>query len=151
MTTDPAVSGLLRTLWDAVRARAAALREDPAWGPVAVPHARFEFPVFAYGEGGLGEYDLICSGSHPFSQWYDQHLTDKPRYHKLIERTRSGSVPSKKVQLMLQRKPASFASGAAARSFAATCSSVTPGSRLRATRTTSSSPPRAEPARTRVR
>jgi carboxylate-amine ligase len=36
----------------------------------------------------LGEYDLICSGSHPFSQWYDQHLTDKPRYHKLIERTR---------------------------------------------------------------
>ncbi|MFF2390478.1 glutamate--cysteine ligase [Agromyces sp. NPDC058104] len=37
---------------------------------------------------GLGEYELICSGSHPFSQWYDQHLTDKPRYHKLIERTR---------------------------------------------------------------
>jgi carboxylate-amine ligase len=36
----------------------------------------------------LGEYELICSGSHPFSQWYDQHLTDKPRYHKLIERTR---------------------------------------------------------------
>ncbi|WP_127793695.1 glutamate--cysteine ligase [Agromyces sp. LHK192] len=36
----------------------------------------------------LGEYDLICSGSHPFSQWYDQHLTDKPRYHKLIDRTR---------------------------------------------------------------
>ncbi|WP_139416880.1 glutamate--cysteine ligase [Agromyces laixinhei] len=36
----------------------------------------------------LGDYDLICAGSHPFSQWYDQHLTDKPRYHKLIERTR---------------------------------------------------------------
>ncbi|KQZ08600.1 glutamate--cysteine ligase [Agromyces fucosus] len=36
----------------------------------------------------IGEYDLICAGSHPFSQWYDQHLTDKPRYHKLIERTR---------------------------------------------------------------
>ena len=36
----------------------------------------------------LGEYELVCSGSHPFSQWYDQHLTDKPRYHKLIERTR---------------------------------------------------------------
>ena len=35
----------------------------------------------------LGDYDLICSGSHPFSQWYDQQLTDKPRYHKLIERT----------------------------------------------------------------
>ena len=36
----------------------------------------------------LGEYELVCSGSHPYSQWYDQHLTDKPRYHKLIERTR---------------------------------------------------------------
>ncbi|UOQ88851.1 glutamate--cysteine ligase [Agromyces endophyticus] len=36
----------------------------------------------------LGDYELICAGSHPFSQWYDQHLTDKPRYHKLIERTR---------------------------------------------------------------
>ena len=36
----------------------------------------------------LGDYELVCSGSHPFSQWYDQHLTDKPRYHKLIERTR---------------------------------------------------------------
>ena len=36
----------------------------------------------------IGEYELICSGSHPFSQWYDQRLTDKPRYHKLIERTR---------------------------------------------------------------
>ena len=36
----------------------------------------------------LGEYELVCSGSHPFSQWYDQHLTDKPRYHKLIDRTR---------------------------------------------------------------
>lgn len=36
----------------------------------------------------LGDYELICSGSHPYSQWYDQHLTDKPRYHKLIERTR---------------------------------------------------------------
>ncbi|MCI2959041.1 glutamate--cysteine ligase [Agromyces atrinae] len=32
-------------------------------------------------------YELICSGSHPFSQWYDQKLTDKERYHKLIERT----------------------------------------------------------------
>ncbi len=36
----------------------------------------------------IGDYDLICSGSHPFSQWYDQQLTDKPRYHKLIDRTR---------------------------------------------------------------
>lgn len=31
--------------------------------------------------------ELICSGSHPFSQWYDQQVTDKPRYHRLIERT----------------------------------------------------------------
>jgi carboxylate-amine ligase len=30
---------------------------------------------------------LICSGSHPFAQWYDQTLTDKPRYHRLIDRT----------------------------------------------------------------
>ncbi|WP_394552392.1 glutamate--cysteine ligase [Agromyces sp. MMS24-JH15] len=36
----------------------------------------------------LGAYELVCSGSHPYSQWYDQELTDKPRYHKLIERTR---------------------------------------------------------------
>ncbi|BDZ56139.1 glutamate--cysteine ligase [Agromyces marinus] len=36
----------------------------------------------------LGEYELICSGSHPFSRWYDQRLSDKPRYHKLVERTR---------------------------------------------------------------
>jgi len=31
--------------------------------------------------------DPICSGSHPFGQWYDQAITDKPRYHKLIDRT----------------------------------------------------------------
>ncbi|PPL16526.1 glutamate--cysteine ligase [Microterricola pindariensis] len=31
--------------------------------------------------------ELICSGSHPFSQWYDQQVTDKPRYQRLIERT----------------------------------------------------------------
>ncbi|MGW9629173.1 glutamate--cysteine ligase [Agromyces sp. NPDC055520] len=37
---------------------------------------------------GLGDYELICAGTHPFSQWYDQGVTDKPRYHKLIERTR---------------------------------------------------------------
>lgn len=36
----------------------------------------------------LGRYDLICSGSHPYSQWYNQRLTDKPRYHELINRTR---------------------------------------------------------------
>lgn len=36
----------------------------------------------------LGAYELMCSGSHPFSQWYDQALTDKERYHKLIDRTR---------------------------------------------------------------
>ncbi|WP_395242878.1 glutamate--cysteine ligase [Agromyces sp. MMS24-K17] len=36
----------------------------------------------------IGDYELLCAGSHPYSQWYDQTLTDKPRYHKLIERTR---------------------------------------------------------------
>lgn len=30
---------------------------------------------------------LLCAGSHPFAQWYDQEVTDKTRYHKLIERT----------------------------------------------------------------
>ncbi|TFD63006.1 glutamate--cysteine ligase [Cryobacterium ruanii] len=31
--------------------------------------------------------DIICSGSHPFAQWFDQTVTDKARYHKLIDRT----------------------------------------------------------------
>ena len=31
--------------------------------------------------------DLLCAGSHPFAQWYDQAVTDKTRYHTLIERT----------------------------------------------------------------
>ena len=31
--------------------------------------------------------ELLCAGSHPFAQWYDQSITDKTRYHKLIERT----------------------------------------------------------------
>ena len=31
--------------------------------------------------------ELICSGSHPFSQWFDQEVTDKARYHRLIDRT----------------------------------------------------------------
>jgi carboxylate-amine ligase len=31
--------------------------------------------------------DLICSGSHPFGQWFDQEVTDKARYHRLIDRT----------------------------------------------------------------
>ncbi|MEN2740715.1 glutamate--cysteine ligase [Microbacterium sp. X-17] len=33
---------------------------------------------------GIG---LLCAGSHPFAQWYDQQVTDKTRYHSLIERT----------------------------------------------------------------
>ena len=33
------------------------------------------------------EVDVICSGSHPFAQWFDQTVTDKARYHKLIDRT----------------------------------------------------------------
>jgi carboxylate-amine ligase len=31
--------------------------------------------------------ELLCAGSHPFAQWFDQQVTDKTRYHKLIERT----------------------------------------------------------------
>lgn len=31
--------------------------------------------------------ELLCAGSHPFAQWYDQQVTDKTRYHTLIERT----------------------------------------------------------------
>ncbi|KJL38918.1 Carboxylate-amine ligase YbdK [Microbacterium terrae] len=31
--------------------------------------------------------ELLCAGSHPFAQWYEQEVTDKTRYHKLIERT----------------------------------------------------------------
>ncbi|MFF2632146.1 glutamate--cysteine ligase [Microbacterium sp. NPDC058021] len=31
--------------------------------------------------------ELLCAGSHPFAQWFDQQVTDKSRYHKLIERT----------------------------------------------------------------
>lgn len=31
--------------------------------------------------------DPIAVGSHPFAQWYDQPVTNKERYHKLIERT----------------------------------------------------------------
>ena len=31
--------------------------------------------------------ELLCAGSHPFAQWFDQEVTDKTRYHTLIERT----------------------------------------------------------------
>lgn len=31
--------------------------------------------------------ELLSAGSHPFAQWYEQQVTDKTRYHKLIERT----------------------------------------------------------------
>ncbi|PPG88203.1 glutamate--cysteine ligase [Rathayibacter rathayi] len=31
--------------------------------------------------------DLVCSGTHPFAQWFDQTITDKERYHRLIDRT----------------------------------------------------------------
>ncbi len=33
------------------------------------------------------QVELLCAGSHPFAQWYDQQVTDKSRYHSLIERT----------------------------------------------------------------
>ncbi len=31
--------------------------------------------------------ELLSAGSHPFAQWYHQEVTDKTRYHTLIERT----------------------------------------------------------------
>ena len=33
------------------------------------------------------DVELLCAGSHPFAQWFDQQVTDKTRYNKLIERT----------------------------------------------------------------
>ncbi|WP_378145600.1 glutamate--cysteine ligase [Cnuibacter sp. UC19_7] len=33
------------------------------------------------------DVELMCAGSHPFGQWFDQEITDKERYHKLIDRT----------------------------------------------------------------
>ena len=36
---------------------------------------------------GPRDIELLCAGSHPFAQWYDQQVTDKTRYHKLIQRT----------------------------------------------------------------
>ncbi|MDX8402834.1 MAG: YbdK family carboxylate-amine ligase [Mariprofundaceae bacterium] len=29
---------------------------------------------------------LLSSGTHPFSHWRDQHVSDDPRYHRLLER-----------------------------------------------------------------
>ena len=31
--------------------------------------------------------DLMCAGTHPFSQWFQQEVTDKERYATLIDRT----------------------------------------------------------------
>ncbi|MBC7517393.1 MAG: glutamate--cysteine ligase [Microbacteriaceae bacterium] len=31
--------------------------------------------------------DLMCAGTHPFSQWFEQQVTDKQRYATLIDRT----------------------------------------------------------------
>lgn len=31
--------------------------------------------------------ELLSAGSHPFAQWFHQEVTDKSRYHTLIERT----------------------------------------------------------------
>ncbi|GAA5155683.1 MULTISPECIES: glutamate--cysteine ligase [Amycolatopsis] len=31
--------------------------------------------------------EVFCAGTHPFSQWYQQKVTDKARYQKLIDRT----------------------------------------------------------------
>ena len=31
-------------------------------------------------------YELTCAGTHPFAQWADQKITDKERYHTLVDR-----------------------------------------------------------------
>ncbi|MFV0320241.1 MAG: glutamate--cysteine ligase [Microbacterium sp.] len=31
--------------------------------------------------------ELLCAGSHPFAQWYDQQVSESTRYRSLIERT----------------------------------------------------------------
>jgi glutamate---cysteine ligase / carboxylate-amine ligase len=31
--------------------------------------------------------ELICAGTHPFAQWFDQKSSDSPRYDRLLERT----------------------------------------------------------------
>ena len=31
--------------------------------------------------------DLLCSGTHPFAKWDEQHVTEKERYYTLIDRT----------------------------------------------------------------
>jgi carboxylate-amine ligase len=33
------------------------------------------------------DVELMCAGTHPFAQWFDQKVTDNKRYHKLIDRT----------------------------------------------------------------
>ncbi|PPF84490.1 glutamate--cysteine ligase [Subtercola sp. Z020] len=33
------------------------------------------------------DVELMCAGTHPFAQWYDQQVTDKERYHRLVDRT----------------------------------------------------------------
>ncbi|MCU1482432.1 MAG: glutamate--cysteine ligase [Subtercola sp.] len=33
------------------------------------------------------DVELMCAGTHPFAQWFDQQVTDKERYHKLVDRT----------------------------------------------------------------
>ena len=33
------------------------------------------------------DVELMCAGTHPFAQWFEQQITDKERYHKLIDRT----------------------------------------------------------------
>jgi carboxylate-amine ligase len=64
---------------------------------VSAPHHRARDAVadlvrLAERVGELAEpmgIDLISSGTHPFSQWFQQRVTpDKPRYDTLIDRTR---------------------------------------------------------------
>ncbi len=62
------VSGVHHTISDAVSDVAQQLNDVRA---ITEPHG----------------VEPVCSGSHPFGQWFEQAVTDKPRYHKLIDRT----------------------------------------------------------------
>ncbi|RLP75056.1 glutamate--cysteine ligase [Mycetocola tolaasinivorans] len=55
--------------------------------PAAIADLRGQLDELRAATDTLG-IDLIASGSHPFAQWQDQPITPKPRYEKLIDRTR---------------------------------------------------------------
>jgi len=54
--------------------------------PEAVDDIRNAIDAVRRASDPLG-IELMCAGSHPFAQWFDQAVTDKTRYHRLVERT----------------------------------------------------------------